>query len=94
MRFIGWLLFFLVGLGWLGSEVRLADTHPPTVCETPWRRTCDGWELPSRWPPLAAADRPALHPVVVGLLEVLLSAAALVALPALTERSSHAGPCH
>jgi hypothetical protein len=51
----------------------------PRSDETVWRRTRDGWE-PAGWlTPPVRAHKPALHPVVVGLLELLLAVTALVA---------------
>lgn len=44
-----------------------------------WRRTRDGWERPSQWSFRRRSQPPALHPVVVGLLEAFLAAAALIA---------------
>jgi hypothetical protein len=55
----------------------------PLSCETAWRRTRDGWELPSRWPSqrMVGANPPALHPIVVGSMELLLALTALLAFP-------------
>jgi hypothetical protein len=47
--------------------------------ETVWRRTRDGWERPSRWALPRKSSAPAVHPIVVGLLEMFLALAALLA---------------
>jgi hypothetical protein len=44
-----------------------------------WRRTRDGWERPSRWALPRKSPAPAVHPIVVGLLEMFLALAALLA---------------
>ena len=46
---------------------------------TTWRRTTDGWEHPTWWLPKTEPPRPRLHPLVVGLLHLLVSLFALVA---------------
>ena len=53
-----------------------ASTAGPAVA---WRRTRDGWERPSQWSVRPRSRPPALHPVVVGLFEAFLAAAALIA---------------
>ena len=80
MRPIGWLSLVLLGLGWLASEVPLAETQQERQVETGWRRTVDGWEHSSRWTSDGRICRPALHPSVVGLSQLLLALAALIAL--------------
>ena len=79
MRLIGWLLLILVGLGWLASEVPLAETRPERPLKADWRRTAQGWERPSTWPAQTKIRRPAVHPVVVGLLQLFLALAVLIA---------------
>src|SRR5580704_14904131 len=62
-------------------------TVPITVCAwdaepyDPWRQTSQGWQRCENFlgPPIEYR-RPALHPAVVGTLEVLLSVTALLAL--------------
>ena len=46
---------------------------------TDWRRTRDGWEHSSRWTFRCEHRAATLHPIVVGLLELFLSVAALIA---------------
>ncbi len=79
MRLVGLLLLILVGLLWLASEAPLAAPQPSAETPTGWRRTAEGWELASLWPLHRAPREPALHPAVVGLLQLLLAATALVA---------------
>lgn len=78
MRAIGWIMVLLLTIAWLACEVQ-----PPQAMhvdsEASWRRTCNGWER-ARW--LTAqrtATQPTLHPVVIGLLQLLLAVTALVA---------------
>lgn len=61
--------------GLLGTHAQASSVGS----ESAWRRTRDGWERPAGWTFQRKARRPALHPVVVGLLEFLLAAAALIA---------------
>ena len=82
MRRFGWLLVLLAAVGWLATEVRPPET--PTASDRPldcWRRTPDGWQRATWLAPQTPIRRPALHPVVVGLLELLVCLAALVAFP-------------
>lgn len=79
MRLIGGLLLMLLGLGWLASEVPLAKSHPAREPEADWRRTADGWEHASQWAPRPKIRPPAVHPLVIGLLQILLTSAAFVA---------------
>lgn len=78
MQRIGWILLILFLLGWVASEVPCQgpDSQPATV----WRRTRDGWEHRDRVLPAPEPYRPALHPVVIAAMEVLLSATAMLAL--------------
>ena len=78
MRLIGGIVLILLGLLWLASEIPLA-APPQKRPQTDWRRTCDGWEKKSWWVPEKPNHQPTLHPVVVGLLEVFLSLAVLIA---------------
>jgi hypothetical protein len=78
VRRIGWILLILFLLGWVASEVPCQGPEP--LPATVWRRTRDGWEhrdwvLPPREP-----YRPALHPLVIAAMEVLLSATAMLTL--------------
>ena len=82
MRRFGGLLVLLAAVGWLATEVRPPET--PTASDRPldcWRRTPDGWQRATWLAPQTPIRRPALHPVVVGLLELLVCLAALVAFP-------------
>lgn len=74
---IGWILFVLVTLGWVACEL---PSQPSTTNEpaTVWRRTRDGWEHRDRVL-VQAVRRPALHPVVIASLEILLTATAMLA---------------
>ena len=87
MRSIGWLVVLLLAAGWLASEIPLTDA-PAVSQDGPdgWRRTRFGWQQRTWSTPEAPVRRPALHPAVVGLLELLLSVLALVAFPARTCR--------
>jgi hypothetical protein len=81
VRLIGWLLLVLVMLGWTLGEVELSS-QPSDIGSGPnWRHTRDGWEQAGSWTAARPAGRPKPHPVVVGLMQLLLSVTALVALP-------------
>ena len=79
MRLVGWLFLALVGFAWVASEVPLSGDTPQPSYEVAWRRTAHGWEKPTAWHDKPAPHRPALHPMVVALLQVLLTLAALIA---------------
>jgi hypothetical protein len=80
VRWIVWVSLILFGLGWAAAVAPLDSPRrdDETLC---WRRTVDGWERPV-WASQGAQSehRPAMHPVLVGVLEMSLSAAALMAL--------------
>ena len=100
MRLVGWFFVLLMVLGWLAAELPLDGTssdgrreevsragHPPGVAlQDDWRRTRDGWERRSWWTPKSPVRRPALHPMVVVLLEVFLTLGALIAFSAAKEQ--------
>ncbi len=85
MRLIGWILLILVGLGWLAAEVPLPGPRtlsapgPNDSLLSDWRRTDAGWERSAVWATEPKGCRPAVHPVVLGLLQLLLASAALIA---------------
>ena len=82
MRDYVWLLVLLAFVGWLATEVPLPET--PAAADRPsdcWRRTPDGWQRATWLARQTPARRPALHPGVVGLFELLATLAALVAFP-------------
>lgn len=90
MRSIGWILTVLMVLGWAASEVPFTDKAAPPPCQWAWRRTVDGWEQESAVLPRHVAPSPALHPMVVGTLQLLISLTALLGLspePPTTGRS-------
>lgn len=86
MRLIVCLLLVLIGIGWLASEVQLTAAPSQGNDDTGWRRTRDGWQHQSLWTGREPVREPRLHPVLVGVLQLLLSAAALIALPNLNPR--------
>ena len=66
-------------LSWLASEA----TAPATATEDMsgnWRRTREGWQRIEGFRPPIPYRRPALHPAVVGSLELLLTMTAMLAL--------------
>ncbi len=79
MRKIGWILLILVGLGWVASEVPLSGPGPNDAPQTGWRRTAGGWEDCGVWATQPKGCRPAVHPIVLGLLQLFLASAALIA---------------
>jgi len=91
MRDYVWLLVLLAVVGWLATEVPLPET--PAAADRPldcWRRTPDGWQRATWLVRQTAARRPALHPAVVGLFELLACLAALIAFPTGAARADKA----
>jgi hypothetical protein len=76
-------LLLLIVAGWTASTVS-SPGLTPADCLTPWdwRRTRNGWQRAEWLMPPAAQRKPALHPSVVAMLELLLSIGALAAFPA------------
>jgi hypothetical protein len=52
----------------------------PALADGPWRRTQEGWQRVDTFVTPVQYRRPALHPAVVGSLEVLLTMTAMLAL--------------
>ena len=77
VRRIGWMLLLLGAVGWMAAECPVRRTPPSAGGQTEWRRTLDGWERASWLRAEVPVHRPALHPSVVGLLELFLSVGAL-----------------
>ena len=75
------------------THVLATDAEASAVrSETAWRRTRGGWERPSRWTFHRKSRPPALHPIVVGLLEMFLASAALIAFSETGDRRSQPKP--
>ena len=93
MRRIGWLLLIVLAAGWLAGNLPLPRITAGAHRESDgWRRTRSGWEQRSWATPEAPIRRPALHPGVVGLLELFVSMAALIAFPPMRTASSRTEP--
>ena len=91
MRLIAVILLILLGLCWLAVAMPVTGTGPDRadrIKDDGWRRTTDGWERRSSWKPPYRASSPGLHPAVVGLLELQLSLAALIAFSPKPSKSS------
>jgi hypothetical protein len=97
MRWLACFFLLLTAVAWLACEIRLPETATATGASLDsWRRTRDGWEHASWLTPPTPSPAPTLHPAVVGLLELFLSLAALVAFPACiasTKAQNAAAPC-
>lgn len=86
MRTVGLLLIPLAVLAWWGVEADPTPGRPPappTMAEARWRRTSTGWETLGEMAP-PPPFRPALDPSLLAAFEVLVSIAALLALPSPT----------
>ncbi|MBN2294184.1 MAG: hypothetical protein JXM70_17285 [Pirellulales bacterium] len=61
-----------------------SEQSQPTIgsFESGWRYTKSGWQKLSDWERPAPVSKPALHPVVVGSMQLLVSLAALIAFSA------------
>ncbi len=84
MKWIVLGLLLLIVAGWAASTVSSPGPTPAEYCLTPWdwRRTRNGWQRAEWLMPPVAQRKPALHPSVVAMLELLLSIGALAAFPA------------
>ena len=91
MRRFVWVLLLLMAAGWVACQMPFSDTAARSERRLDcWRRTRDGWEIANWVMPEPPTRCPALHPGVVGLLELLVSIAALIAFPAqLGAKSRH-----
>jgi hypothetical protein len=68
-----------LGVLWLACQVEGSDRRLTKVVESDrWVRTVDGWEKTSQWKWLARYE-PALHPLVVASMQLLLTSIAFVA---------------
>jgi hypothetical protein len=72
------------GLDWNVDELASSASEWEVATEIPWRRTNLGWENSATWDieprPTTTTDlATAVHPLLVGLMALLLSLAALVA---------------
>jgi len=79
VRRVTGLLLGLLLVGWVLTEVPIAQTEPPAVASA-WKRTVNGWEQANSWLAPPYVQHVSLHPAVVGALELFLSVAALVGL--------------
>ena len=80
MRLIVTILILLVLAGWLASRVEFSPPSAQGAVESgTWVRTVDGWERRSDWATSRPLYDPALHPLVIAALELLVSLAALIA---------------
>ncbi len=79
---IGGLLLLLVAAGWLASKLPQEGSAASNGLAADWRRTAQGWQRL----PMAASDattgEPALHPLAVASIELLLTLGAVAACPA------------
>ncbi len=77
-RVVG-LSLILLGVLWLACQVDGSVSRETSVFENDrWVRTTDGWERTSQWKWLASYE-PALHPLVVATLQLLLTLIAIIA---------------
>ena len=81
VRRFRWLIIALFVLPWLASEA-IAPLAATEDMSGSWRRTRQGWQRVECFQPPIPYRRPALHPGVVGALEVLLTMTAMLALSA------------
>jgi hypothetical protein len=79
VRRFRWLIIALFVLPWLASEA-IAPALATQDMSGGWRRTREGWQRIELFRPAIEYRRPALHPTVVGSLEVLLTMTAMLAL--------------
>jgi len=78
VRRFRWLIIAVFVLPWLGNEATAPAAATDDMSGS-WRRTNEGWQRIDLFRPIHYR-RPALHPAVVGLLQVLLTMTAMLAL--------------
>lgn len=79
MRWIAWMVALLLTVGWIAVEVQVAEPARSGLMARDWRRTRTGWEQPTWSDAHIPVRAPALHPAVVGLLQLFVSLFGLVA---------------
>ncbi len=83
VKWIGLALLLVIAAGWMDSSSSLSWPAPADgLTPWDWRRTRNGWQQAEWLMPSVAQRKPALHPSVVAMLELLLSVGALAAFPA------------
>ena len=80
VRRFRWLIIAVFVLPWLASEAAAPAAVASEDMSGGWRRTREGWQRIELFRPAIQYRRPALHPAVVGSLEVLLTMTAMLAL--------------
>lgn len=80
MRTIIAIVLVLLAAGWLLTQFAPPAEPAPAPVSSGWRWTVDGWERSTWLSPQLSARGPAFPPWAVGLLQLGLSAMALVAL--------------
>jgi hypothetical protein len=74
-------LLLTAGL-WYACQVKMTDqAQSSTPQANTWVRTINGWQRPSDWSIQGTQYHPRLHPLVVALVQGLLSLLALLAFP-------------
>ncbi len=84
MRRFRWLIIAVLVLPWLANVAAAPGSVGRAVASEDasggWRRTRDGWQRIELFRPAIPYRRPALHPAVIGSLEILLTMTAMLAL--------------
>jgi hypothetical protein len=79
VRTFRWLIIALFLLPWLAGNA-IAPSDAAEDMSGGWRRTSQGWQRVELVCPPMQYRRPALHPALVGSLEVLLTMTAMLSL--------------
>ncbi len=79
MRTFRWLIIALFLVPWLAGNA-IAPSDAAEDMSGGWRRTNHGWQRVEVVCPPMQYRRPALHPALVGSLEVLLTMTAMLSL--------------
>jgi hypothetical protein len=80
MRFLVGLFIVLASMAWLARQWPSDPASQSGVAASPWRHTVGGWEKLDL-EPAANSHEPALHPALVGSMQVMLVMLALLSLP-------------
>lgn len=80
LRKAAWIMMALMAAAWWACEIDVEQSAPEAAFQkVDWRRTAGGWQKIEDWTPPQPAFRPALHPAIVGVAQIIFTLTLLVA---------------